>query len=65
MNGRLYDMLDENECKVIQNRLKAQIVAENQFTPCWIKMIAGVDFAYWKKDNYEYAVCCSSLASKF
>ena len=42
----------------MQIQLKEQIDMTNQVTPDKIKWIAGVDLAYWNRDDTEYAVCC-------
>ena len=42
----------------MQMQLKEQMDMTNQVTPDSIKWIAGVDLAYWNKDDKEYAVCC-------
>lgn len=43
----------------VQNLLKNQIDCTDSFSESKIKTIAGVDLAYWKKENNdEYAVCC-------
>ena len=42
----------------IQNDLKNKIICKDKFDVTAIKTIGGVDLAYWKKDNKEYAVCC-------
>ncbi len=42
----------------MQIQLKEQIDMTNEVTPDKIKWIAGVDLAYWNRDDTEYAVCC-------
>ena len=42
----------------MQIQLKEQIDMKNLVTLDRIKWIAGVDLAYWNKDDIEYAVCC-------
>ncbi len=42
----------------IQNRLKAQVTCVDSFSLTDLKTAAGVDLAYWKQDDQEYAVCC-------
>lgn len=51
-------MNNEQEFTRIQNTLKTQIVLHDQFDKANIRTIAGVDLAYWKQDDREYAVCC-------
>lgn len=48
----------EEEFNRIQNSLKDKIEAADKFDIKGIKTIAGVDLAYWKQDETEYAVCC-------
>ena len=31
---------------------------ENSVDPAQVRTVAGVDLAYWKEENVEYAVCC-------
>ena len=42
----------------IQNSLRDRISLRDSFDINDIKTIAGVDLAYWQKDDGEYAVCC-------
>jgi len=42
----------------IQNELKTHITCEDSFQKSDLKTVAGVDLAYWKQENQEYAVCC-------
>ena len=41
-----------------QNELRDRIEPADRFDMDSVKRIAGVDLAYWKKDDEEYAVCC-------
>lgn len=41
-----------------QNELITKIDLKNRVDPNNLKYVAGVDLAYWKKDDKEYAVCC-------
>ena len=36
----------------------SKISLENKVVVDELRLIAGVDLAYWKKDNKEYACCC-------
>lgn len=42
----------------IQNQMKSRIDKQNRVDLSTVKSIAGVDLAYWKKCDVEYAVCC-------
>lgn len=54
-------MTSEQEFTQIQNSLKNELVLHNQFDKANIRTIAGVDLAYWKQDDREYAVCRREL----
>lgn len=41
-----------------QNELRDRIELTDKFDMNSVKLIAGVDLAYWNKDDAEYAVCC-------
>lgn len=41
-----------------QNELCDRIEAMDKFDIDSVKLVAGVDLAYWNKGNEEYAVCC-------
>ena len=41
-----------------QNELCNRIEPVDRFDIDSVKLIAGVDLAYWNKDDEEYAVCC-------
>lgn len=41
-----------------QDELRGRINTEDTFDINSIKFIAGVDLAYWQKNDEEYAVCC-------
>ena len=41
-----------------QNELRDRIKPVDRFDTDSVKLIAGVDLAYWNKDGEEYAVCC-------
>jgi len=48
----------EEEYKKIQPELAAGIDLSDKISPREIKLISGVDLAYWKEDETDYAVCC-------
>ena len=41
-----------------QNELRQGISLEDSFDPDSLKLVAGVDLAYWKEGEEERAVCC-------
>ena len=41
-----------------QNDLKEHISLQNNFLENQISLVAGVDIAYWHKNNKEYGACC-------
>ncbi|MDE7477995.1 MAG: endonuclease V, partial [Lachnospiraceae bacterium] len=41
-----------------QIRLNSKIIQENTVDLAQVRTVAGVDLAYWKKEDQEYAVCC-------
>ncbi len=51
-------MNGEAEYMAIQNELKKGISLFDSFEVSALKTVAGVDLAYWKEDDGEYAVCC-------
>lgn len=55
-------MLDINEMQENflkqQNEMRTQIETVDKFNTLELKLIAGVDLAYWKQGEEEYAVCC-------
>lgn len=48
----------EEEFIKIQKKLAENIVLKNSFSINDIKICAGVDLAYWMKEEEEYATCC-------
>lgn len=51
-------MKNEEEYLKIQNELQKKISLIDSFRISDLKTIAGVDLAYWNKEDTEYAVCC-------
>ncbi|NFF39105.1 endonuclease V [Clostridium argentinense] len=49
---------NEEQCIDIQEKLSEKIIINSKIQIESISKIAGIDLAYWKKDDYEYAVCC-------
>ena len=41
-----------------QNELRKGIDLQDGFDPVALKLVAGVDLAYWKEGDDEWAVCC-------
>lgn len=41
-----------------QNELRKGISMTDSFDPGALKLVAGVDLAYWKEGDEEWAVCC-------
>ena len=41
-----------------QNELRDRISSVDKFEIGELKLIAGVDLAYWEQNGEEYAVCC-------
>ncbi|WP_245629801.1 endonuclease V [Domibacillus robiginosus] len=48
----------EEKWDYIQNTLKAKIHLENTFQLDEIRLVAGVDLAYWSDQKANYGVCC-------
>ena len=42
----------------IQENFRNKLSLENNFNLSDLKTVAGVDLAYWNRDNKEFAVCC-------
>lgn len=53
-----FNIFKEAEFIRIQNELKKKIILENNFNKNSIKLIAGVDLAYWEENNKQYGTCC-------
>lgn len=51
-------MSGEAEYMEIQNELRKGISLCDDFEMTALKTAAGVDLAYWKSSDGEYAVCC-------
>lgn len=41
-----------------QNELRDKIITYDNYDKNSLRLVAGVDLAYWKNGNNEYAVCC-------
>lgn len=51
----------KNEFEKIQKELSKEIQLKNTFKEEDIKYVAGVDLAYWMKNEDEMAVCCIAV----
>ena len=51
-------MKNEAEYMAVQNELSQKISLCDSFDIDELETAAGVDLAYWKKGDDEYAVCC-------
>ena len=58
MNIEFESNYSEEEFLRQQNELRKRINIADTFERSSLKHVAGVDLAYWKHDNEEYAVCC-------
>ena len=48
----------ETEFITIQEQLRDKIELTNNFDPKAVKLVAGVDIAYWTESGTDYGVCC-------
>ena len=53
-----FDVYEESKFIDIQNDLKKKIMLKNTFDKNNIKLVAGVDLAYWEVGNKQYGTCC-------
>lgn len=53
-----FDVYEESKFIDIQNDLKKKIMLKNTFDKNNIKLVAGVDLAYWEEENKQYGTCC-------
>ena len=58
MNKKMEISDTEQEYINAQYKLQKKIDLVNRIDIATVKTIAGVDLAYWKKEEEEYAVCC-------
>lgn len=54
-------MTREQEYTEIQNSLRDRLRLCDSFDKATVTAVAGVDLAYWTKDDREYAVCCIAV----
>ncbi len=48
----------ETEFTILQEQFRDKIELTNNFDPKAIKLVAGVDIAYWIESGIDYGVCC-------
>lgn len=53
-----FNIYEESEFIKIQNELKENIILKNTFDTSSIRLVAGVDLAYWEDGNKQYGTCC-------
>lgn len=53
-----FNIYEESEFIKIQNELKENIILKNTFDINSIRLVAGVDLAYWEDGNKQYGTCC-------
>ncbi|MBS5988015.1 endonuclease V [Clostridium sp.] len=53
-----FNIYEESEFIEIQNELKKKIMLKNTFNKYSIRLVAGVDLAYWEDGNKQYGTCC-------
>ncbi|MBD7911425.1 MULTISPECIES: endonuclease V [Clostridium] len=53
-----FNIYEKSEFVEIQNELKKKIMLRNTFNKNNIKLVAGVDLAYWENENEQYGTCC-------
>ncbi|GKX32072.1 hypothetical protein SH1V18_45520 [Vallitalea longa] len=49
-----FDVYKESKFIEIQNKLIKKIILKNNFNKSSIRLIAGVDLAYWNNGNKQY-----------
>lgn len=57
-NIHSFNVYNKLEFINIQNELKEKITLRNSFEKNSIKLVAGVDLAYWEEGNKQYGTCC-------
>ncbi|MHC1748099.1 MAG: endonuclease V [Cellulosilyticaceae bacterium] len=53
-----FNIFEEAEFINIQKKLKEKIILKNTFNKSSIRLVAGVDLAYWEDENKQYGTCC-------
>ena len=49
---------DIHELEKLQKQLSSNISLKNTFKLEEIKLVAGIDIAYWSNEGIDYGVCC-------
>lgn len=57
-NIHSFNVYNKSEFINIQNELKEKITLRNSFEKNSIKLVAGVDLAYWEEGDKQYGTCC-------
>ncbi|MCY6958022.1 endonuclease V [Clostridium brassicae] len=52
-----FNVYEESDFIKIQNELKKKIMLKNTFNKSSIRLVAGVDLAYWEYKNKQYGTC--------
>lgn len=52
-----FNIYEKSEFIKIQNELKKKITLKNTFNKSYIRFVAGVDLAYFEKENRQYGTC--------
>lgn len=58
----LLSIENEEQAICLQESLKTYISKDEEVDRSKIKIVAGVDLAYWGREGKEYAVCCISVS---
>lgn len=53
-----FDIYTETEFIEVQNTLAEKVMLNNSFNKDNINLVAGVDLAYWEKEDKHYGTCC-------
>ena len=53
-----FNIYKESEFIEVQNELKKEIKINNSFNKSSVRLVAGVDLAYWEHENNHYGTCC-------
>lgn len=52
-----FNVYEESDFIKIQNELKKKIMLKNTFNKSAVRLVAGVDLAYWEEGNKQYGTC--------
>ena len=56
--GMFEEITTEEKAIELQNQLGKRILQDSKFEEDNVRIVAGVDLAYWGKQDNEYAICC-------